>query len=128
MENAGARSSAWTDVATGCLFLAALAGCGFVVGVAVATRLLSTSGMGWDQLADALGGGLAGGVLGLVAGALSVRRASRRLRLILALAFLVAAALCLVLLRTTSPRTQARALDAQSYQGAGLFHSPGRTL
>lgn len=96
--------SPWPGRLAGGCFVVSLPMLGLVAGVLVATRVLTTSAMGWDQLADALGGGIVGALLGLVTGALLVRRLGTRRRLVLALLALAGALLCLLYVRATPPR------------------------
>ena len=46
---------------------------GFIAGGLVATRIIGTSGMGWDQIADTLGGVMVGGALAVAAWIAAVR-------------------------------------------------------
>jgi hypothetical protein len=133
VEKRGARSSPLPGLVAGGCLLAALGLLGFLGGVLVATRVLSTSQMGWDQLAGFLSGGAAGGLAGLVAAALVVRRLGVARRFAVALAALAAAALAFAYLRATAPRrpaAQERVAFAQAGGGSGCLPSvtkPGGT-
>lgn len=132
MEELGQGTSALPGLLAGGCLLAALGLLGFVVGVLVATRVLSTSAMGWDQLADFLAGGAAGGLAGGVTGAFVVRRLGVATRVGLALAALVAAVLAFAYLRATAPRRPEAQAGAAAAAGAGgprfeaLVTEPGR--
>jgi hypothetical protein len=72
MTHAGlSRLKSW---AAGAFFLLALGAFGLFFGVLVATRILTTSGMGWDQLADFFGGAILGAGAAFVLGLVVVRR------------------------------------------------------
>ncbi len=75
------RLAAWFSAV---VLLAALLPLGLFAGVFVATRVLGTTTMGWDQLADALGGAMAGSVAALVAWGLALRTLSPARRVALA--------------------------------------------
>lgn len=77
---------------------------GFVLGPLIATRVMYTSGMGFDRLSDALGGAMLGVVIALVVGIVSLRWLTTSHRLWIAVAALVGAVLCMLTLRATSPR------------------------
>ncbi|MGE0594323.1 MAG: hypothetical protein AB7G23_16870 [Vicinamibacterales bacterium] len=75
------RLAAWSSAV---VLLATLLALGLFAGVFVATRVLGTTTMGWDQLADALGGAMAGSVTALVAWGLALRMLSPARRVALA--------------------------------------------
>jgi hypothetical protein len=64
------RTKSWLSAAA---LLIALVMFGLVAGGLVATRVIGTAGMGWDQLADTLGGLMVGGAVGIVAWLLALR-------------------------------------------------------
>ena len=66
------RLSRWTSWISAAILLVALVLFGFIVGGLVATRVVGMSGMGWDRLADTLGGLMVGGALGIAAWVLAV--------------------------------------------------------
>lgn len=78
------RAPGWMSWLSGALLLAALLLLGVLTGGLVATRVIGTSGMGWDQIADTLGGVLAGAALGLAAGVVAVLKLGSSGRLWLA--------------------------------------------
>ena len=69
--------------------------CGFLAGGFIASRL-STTGMGWDRLADTLGGMMVGVVAGVILGAVLVVRLGVRGRMVAA-GFLAAGAVVTIL-------------------------------
>lgn len=73
---------------------------GLLAGGFVATRLLPMTGMGWDQLADALGGFMVGTLAAVVLGAVLVWRLGVKGRLIAAGLALIASGGMLFLLKT----------------------------
>jgi hypothetical protein len=75
------RLAAWSSAA---VLLVALLLLGLVTGVFVATRVLATTGMGWDQIADALGGAMVGGASALVAWGVALRTLGPPRRFVLA--------------------------------------------
>lgn len=105
MEESG---SPWgRRIASGCM-VAALVGFGFVLGGLVATRVLYTTDMGWDQIADAMGGSFVGIVTALVVGGvlLQLQGLSVRGRWILVAVSVLGIVLCLAYLRTTPARVR----------------------
>lgn len=72
---------------------------GFSVGGYLGGRVLSDGGMGWDRLADALGGAAIGIVCGLAAGVFAIRRLSTRDLWISGVAAVAFAVLILAVLR-----------------------------
>ncbi len=85
----------------GAIFLISLAFLGMIVGGLVATRVFYSSNMGWDQIADAIGGSFVGILAALIIGAIIVGRISNRVRLIGTGIALIVAALGIVYLRST---------------------------
>jgi hypothetical protein len=75
------RLASWSSAA---VLLVALLLLGVVAGAFVATRVLATSDMGWDQIADALGGAMVGCVTALVVWVVAVRSLRPRGRVVLA--------------------------------------------
>jgi len=59
---------------TGASYLLSVIALGATTGALVARYTAASSGMGWDQIANALGGLMTGGAVGLMAGLLTVRR------------------------------------------------------
>lgn len=104
MQTSLAAPSPWPRRLAGAFLILSLLFLGFVAGILVATRLLATSAMGWDQLADALGGAAIGMLAGAAAGALLLPRLGGRHRSLVALVALAAAVSCWLYLRTTPPR------------------------
>ena len=49
---------------------------GFIAGGLVTTRVIGTSGMEWDQIADTLGGLMVGGALAIAGWIVAARRAA----------------------------------------------------
>lgn len=103
------RSSSW---ATGAVYLIALVGLGFVLGGTVATRLFPSGGMGWDQIANALGGVLVGVIVSAVVGAITVVRLSPRARLLLAGAAVAAVVACFAYASLTPPPGRPQSVPA----------------
>jgi hypothetical protein len=91
---------------SGALLLAALLFFGVLTGGLVATRVIGTSGMGWDRLADTLGGVLAGGALGLVAGIVGVLKVGSSGRFWLAGSAVVGCLGAAAYLLATQPRVR----------------------
>jgi hypothetical protein len=85
---------------------AALVLLGFLSGGLVATRIIGTSGMGWDRLADTLGGLLVGGALGAVAWLVTVRRLDAAGRLRMAGAAVLGGLGVVAYLQATEPRVR----------------------
>ena len=98
------RAPGWMSWLSAALLLAALPLLGGLSGGLVVTRLIGTSGMGWDQLADTLGGVLAGGALGLVAGIVGVLRLSSSRRFWLAVGAVIGCLGVVAYLQATRPR------------------------
>lgn len=73
-----------------------------VGGVLGSTIFASESDMGWDQLANFLGGVMVGGVASLAVAAFTVSRIDARRRLVYGSAFLVAVVLIVAALRITA--------------------------
>ena len=76
---------------------------GIVGGIAVATRLLSTSTMGVDQLASALGGFAVGGLAGLLLGIALTRWLTPGRRAAVALLAFLASVILMWYLQSTRP-------------------------
>ena len=76
-------TSKTTRFLSGTTVLATAVLCGFLAGGFIASRL-STTGMGWDRLADALGGMMIGIVAGAILGTVLVVRLGVRGRLVAA--------------------------------------------
>ncbi len=95
----------WRGFTSGLLLLVSALLCGLIVGGAVAGRLMPASPgeMGWDRLADALGGMAVGAVVGLSAALYFVRRWSVRQRLVTAAVLIVVAISVTAVLRATRP-------------------------
>ncbi|MEZ5488886.1 MAG: hypothetical protein R3F50_01035 [Gammaproteobacteria bacterium] len=86
---------------SGAILLMALLFFGVIFGALVATRIMSSGGMGFDQLADALGGFIVGGALGLLAAIVLIRRLSPSKRLIVALIAIAGSFASVLYLRAT---------------------------
>lgn len=84
-----ATIKAW---ASAIFLLLALVLFGLFFGALVATRIFPTSRMGWDQLADFLGGAMLGGIAGLVAALALIARIAPRARMAMALVALMGCA------------------------------------
>lgn len=106
MTRENGHRSSWPGRLAGLGALVSLLLFGFLFGALVATRVLYTTAMGWDQLGGAFGGGALGAFAGLVAGVFLVGRLTVRRRALLALVALVGAVMCLVYLRSTPPRVR----------------------
>ena len=91
-------TSKTTRFLSGTAVLATAVPCGFLTGGFIASRL-STTGMGWDRLADALGGMMVGVVAGVILGAVLVARLGVRGRLVAAGFFAAAAVVTIVAFR-----------------------------
>jgi hypothetical protein len=100
------RSSQSTPSLAGAMLLLTLVLSGAIVGGLVATRIIGTSGMGWDRLADTLGGLMAGGALGVamwVVAILTLQAPARRRLMGIAVA---AGAGAMVYVLATEPATR----------------------
>ena len=86
---------------SGALILISLTFFGLVFGALVATRILTPGGMGFDQIADALGGAIVGGIIALVAGVALIRRLSASSRVLVALLAIAASGGAVFYLRAT---------------------------
>lgn len=94
---------------TGVLLLVALLYLGVLAGGTVTTRLMPTSGgMGWDQLADALGGVLVGTVLAVVGAIIALRALGTGGRLAVIVLAAVACAGLTAYLRATPVNVRVR--------------------
>lgn len=87
--------------ASAALCLVSLILLGFILGGFAAGRVMpgSEGEMGWDRLADAIGGAAVGTLLGLVAGVIAVRRFTVVQRLLAAAIALPVAAAVLLAMR-----------------------------
>jgi len=83
----------------GFLFVASCMVFGFFLGGFLGSKVFSSGGMGWDRLADALGGMMAGVIVALVVSVALVRRLSIRQCLLWSFAALLGAALVFWLIR-----------------------------
>ena len=90
--------------------LVALVLFGMMTGGLIATRVFTTSGMGWDRLADTLGGLMVGGGVGLFAGLVAVRMLSVRGRRAATGAALIGCVAALLYLQATPPNVRRRAV------------------
>jgi hypothetical protein len=88
---------------TAACVLAGLVFLGMIAGALVATRVMTVSGMGWDQIADTLGGLMVGGAVGLVAGLVAVRMLDARGRLAATAGALLASVAAAMYLQATPP-------------------------
>ena len=88
------------------MLLVALVVLGFIAGGLVATRIIGSSGMGWDQIADALGGVVVGSALGIAAWIVAVRLLGSAGRLWLTGAAVVGCIGASIYLQSTPPRTR----------------------
>ncbi len=111
--SAGRRSRDSVSWITGTAFLLAMLVLGFIAGVVVATRILYTTDVGWDQIGDALGGAVVGGLVALVAGTLGLGRTPPWLRVLLATVALAVSAGGVVYLRSTPPHVRSLAGTAR---------------
>ncbi len=84
------------------LLLPALALLGALCGGAVSTRILTTSDMGVDQIAGALGGVMVGALAGLLAWGVAVKTLGPSRRVVLAVVALVGAAVVFAYLSATA--------------------------
>jgi hypothetical protein len=100
-----ARMMSWLSAA---MLLVTLALAGAIVGGLVVTRIVGTSGMGWDQLADLLSGFVAGGGLGVAAGIVAIRIAGPRARLRLTAAAVAGGVAAMIYVQFTPPRVRSR--------------------
>lgn len=87
------------------VMLGTLVFAGLFSGVLVATRLMQTAQMGWDQLADAIGGAIFGVSIGLIIAVTVTLRAGAKARWITASVAFVIAAVALLLLLNLPPNT-----------------------
>lgn len=110
------RWSAWL---TAILLLPALLAPGVLLGGLVASRVLPDTGMGWDQLANTLGGMMVGAILAVGAWLFALQQLGTRGRLLLTGGGLVAAIVASVVLVTTRPQNQAASL--QLHEGQSLW-------
>lgn len=78
---------------------------GMFSGVLISTRIMQTSQMGWDQLADFVGGAFFGVIIGVGLGILILWRATIRNRWIATVVALLLAGLGLLLLQHLPPNT-----------------------
>jgi hypothetical protein len=76
---------------------------GFIFGATVATRIMTTGGMGFDQIADALGGVMIGALAGLLAGIILIRQLSPPIRLVVTFIAIAATFGNVLYLRATPP-------------------------
>ncbi len=76
---------------------------GAFLGALFVRLFVPKTGMGWDQIADALGGFMVGALLGVVAAAFLIGRLDVRRRLLASGAFVVVGVLVLVGLRLSAP-------------------------
>jgi hypothetical protein len=79
---------------------------GFIFGAMVATRIMTTSGMGFDQLADALGGMMIGSLGGLVVGIVLMRRLTPASKLVVGLLAIAVTVGTILYLRATPANTR----------------------
>lgn len=100
------RTPGWMSWLSAALLLGALLLFGVLGGGLVATRVIGTSGMGWDRLADTLGGMLVGGVLGVVAGVVGVLRLSANGRFWLTGGAVIGCLGAVAFLQATQPRVR----------------------
>lgn len=96
----------WLAWLTAILLLPALLAPGVLLGGLVASRVLPDTGMGWDQLANTLGGMMVGGILAVAGWLLALRLMDTRGRLLLTGGGLVAAIIASVVLVSTRPQNQ----------------------
>lgn len=101
---ASTGSSRLGSVLSALTLVASLLALGFFLGGFVATRLLPTTGMGWDQLADALGGMMLGTLIGLVLAVAGVSLLTTRVRWWTSAGALILAFVTLLGLRVVPPR------------------------
>jgi hypothetical protein len=66
-------SARWMSGLSAAVLLVALVLFGFIAGGLVATRVIGTSEMGWDEIADTLGGLMVGGALSVAAWLVALR-------------------------------------------------------
>lgn len=91
---------------SGAFLLIALLGFGFIFGGLFATRILTTSGMGFDQIADALGGFAVGAFVALVAGVLLLRKLGTLPRVVVGAVALLATYASVLYLNATPPNVR----------------------
>ena len=89
---------------TGAFLLITFTLLGFLFGGLVATRIMTTGAMGFDQLADALGGFMAGSLAGLIAGIVLLRFLSPPKRWVAGLVAIAVICGCILYLRATPPK------------------------
>ena len=100
------RSSGWMPWLSAAVLLIALVGFGFIAGGLVATRIIGTSGMGWDQIADTLGGLAIGVVLAVAAWIVAVRTVGPAGRLWMSGAAVVGCVIASIYLLSVPPRVR----------------------
>jgi hypothetical protein len=97
-----------TSIAIGFILIASSALAGALLGTVFVRFFVPRTGMGWDQLADALGGLMLGAIIGLVAGIFATVRFDTRRRLVAtAVAILIVAATVGILRLAAEPRQDA---------------------
>jgi hypothetical protein len=112
-----------TSWAAGTLFLLGLVAFGLFFGVLVATRILTTGGMGWDQLADFLGGAMLGAGAAFVLGLVLVGRLAPRTRVQLAILAVLGTGGAMAYMSVTPPnirRPSTAALPAPAVESFSL--------
>lgn len=80
----------WKQIGSGAAFAIGMLYLGFATGGVIGSRMTSPGGMGWDRLADMLGGMMIGVVIAVGATGAMVTRLTPRQRMI-------AAGICIVL-------------------------------
>lgn len=88
---------------SGAVLLIALSPVGLLIGGFVAARIGPKSGMGWDQLADTLGGAMLGVLGAWVVGAVLIQLLTPRKRFVVALVATASIVVLIVVLRILRP-------------------------
>ncbi len=105
----------WKSIGAGLCFVLAMVIFGFFLGGFLGSRVFGGTGMGWDRLADALGGMFLGIAGGLVVGLLLVKRLSIAQRMWASAGLMMGAAFVLLLLRF---------IPHEPYDGTSLLAPP----
>lgn len=90
-------------IVSGAVLLIALSPVGLLIGGFVASRIGSKSQMGWDQLADTLGGAMLGVLGAWVAGIVLIQILTPRKRFVVALVATASIVALIVILRIVRP-------------------------
>ncbi len=85
----------WKQIASGGFFALGMLCLGFTTGGVVGSRMSSPGGMGWDHLADMLGGMMVGVIVSVVLAGAIVGRLSPRQRVVTAVVCVLLSSLVL---------------------------------